>query len=41
MPQYIVDYIVRNTVGKLVEGKTPEEIAEITILNPACGSGGL
>jgi type I restriction-modification system DNA methylase subunit len=38
-PQYIVDYIVKNTVGKLVEGKTPEEIAEITILDPACGSG--
>ncbi|MCD4713094.1 MAG: N-6 DNA methylase, partial [Clostridiales bacterium] len=38
-PQYIVDYIVRNTVGKLVEGKTPKEIAEITILDPACGSG--
>jgi len=38
-PQYIVDYIVRNTVGKLVAGKTPEEIAEIKILDPACGSG--
>ncbi len=38
-PQYIVNYIVRNTVGKLVEGKTPEEIAKITILDPACGSG--
>jgi len=38
-PQYIVDYIVKNTVGKLVDGKTPEEIAEITILDPACGSG--
>jgi hypothetical protein len=38
-PQYIVDYIVKNTVGKLVEGKTPEEIAKITILDPACGSG--
>ena len=38
-PQYIVDYIVRNTVGKMVEGKTPEEIAELTILDPACGSG--
>nr|QNO53354.1 hypothetical protein KFLEFLPM_00007 [Methanosarcinales archaeon ANME-1 ERB6] len=40
-PQYIVDYIVKNTVGKLVEGngKTPEEIAEIKILDPACGSG--
>jgi len=38
-PQYIVDYIVRNTIGKLIEGKTPEEIAEIRILDPACGSG--
>ena len=40
-PQYIVDYIVKNTVGKLVEGKgkTPEEIAAIKILDPACGSG--
>ncbi|KAF5437800.1 Type I restriction-modification system, DNA methylase subunit, partial [Candidatus Methanophagaceae archaeon] len=38
-PQYIVEYIVKNTVGKLVEGKTPEEIAAIKILDPACGSG--
>ncbi|NQE53901.1 hypothetical protein C5S29_09935 [ANME-1 cluster archaeon GoMg3.2] len=38
-PQYIVEYIVKNTVGKLVVGKTPEEIAEIKILDPACGSG--
>ncbi|RZN34824.1 MAG: restriction endonuclease subunit R [Methanosarcinales archaeon] len=38
-PQYIVDYIVGNTVGKLVAGKTPEEIAEIKIPDPACGSG--
>jgi len=38
-PQYIVDYIVKNTVGKLVEGKTPDAIAEIRVLDPACGSG--
>jgi len=38
-PQYIVDYIVRNTVGKLIEGKTPKEISNIKILDPACGSG--
>ena len=38
-PQYIVDYIVENTVGKLVDGKTPGEIAAIKILDPACGSG--
>ncbi len=38
-PTYIVDYIVRNTVGKLVEGKTPAQVAKLTILDPACGSG--
>ncbi|MGB2842915.1 MAG: TaqI-like C-terminal specificity domain-containing protein [Halobacteriota archaeon] len=38
-PQYIVDYIVRNTVGKLVAGKTPDAIAEIKLVDPACGSG--
>nr|QNO57799.1 hypothetical protein OHAEDELL_00027 [Methanosarcinales archaeon ANME-1 ERB7] len=38
-PQYIVEYIVENTVGKLIAGKTPEKIAEIKILDPACGSG--
>jgi len=38
-PQYIVDYIVRNTVGKLVEGKTPKEVSDIKIVDPACGSG--
>ncbi|MGC9443596.1 MAG: Eco57I restriction-modification methylase domain-containing protein [Candidatus Methanospirareceae archaeon] len=38
-PQYIVDYIVKNTVGKLITGKTPDEIAELKILDPACGSG--
>lgn len=38
-PQYIVDYIVKNTVGKLVEGKTPKEVDKIRILDPACGSG--
>ncbi len=38
-PSYIVDYIVKNTVGKLIEGKTPRQIANIKILDPACGSG--
>jgi hypothetical protein len=38
-PQYIVEYIVQNTVGKLIAGKTPDEIAHIKILDPACGSG--
>jgi hypothetical protein len=38
-PQYIVEYIVKNTVGKLCEGKTPREVSELRILDPACGSG--
>jgi hypothetical protein len=38
-PTYIVDYIVQNTVGKLVEGKTPQAISRLRILDPACGSG--
>jgi len=38
-PQYIVDYIVKETEGKKIEGKTPEEIEKIKILDPACGSG--
>ena len=38
-PTYIVDYIVQQTVGKLVEGKTPKQAEKIRILDPACGSG--
>ena len=38
-PQYIIDYIVENTVGKVIEGKTPKEVSKITIVDPACGSG--
>jgi type I restriction-modification system DNA methylase subunit len=38
-PTYVVDYIVRETVGKLVQGKTPKRVAELSVLDPACGSG--
>jgi type I restriction-modification system DNA methylase subunit len=38
-PTYIVDYIVKNTVGKLVESNTPKQIEKLKILDPACGSG--
>lgn len=38
-PQYIVEYIVKNTVGKLIAGKTPTQIEKIKIVDPACGSG--
>lgn len=38
-PQYIVKYIVENTVGKLLEKKTPEEVAKLRFADIACGSG--
>ena len=38
-PEYIVEYIVKQTVGKLIEGKTPKEIEKIKVVDPACGSG--
>lgn len=38
-PKYVVDYIVENTVGKIIEGKTPKEVESIRICDPACGSG--
>ena len=31
-PTYIVDYIVKQTVGKLLEDKTPKEAADLKIL---------
>jgi len=38
-PEYIVRYIVANTVGKVIEGMTPVEIAEMHFADIACGSG--
>ena len=38
-PEYIVDYIVANTLGEKIKGKKPDDISAIKILDPACGSG--
>ncbi len=38
-PTYIVDYIVRHTLGKLLGKKTPRQAAKLRVLDPACGSG--
>ena len=38
-PAYIVEYIVRNTLGPTLKGKTPPEVVPISVLDPACGSG--
>lgn len=38
-PQYIVDYIVKNTIWELLKWKTPKQALELNIVDPACGSG--
>jgi len=38
-PSYIVDYIVKNTVGEYIKDKSIDEILNVKILDPACGSG--
>jgi adenine-specific DNA-methyltransferase len=38
-PDNIVRYIVENTVGKLIEGKSPEEIEQMRFADISCGSG--
>lgn len=38
-PKYIVDYIVKNTVWKCINDKTPKQIAELRFADIACGSG--
>lgn len=38
-PRYIVDYIVEQTVGRLLTERTPQESLNLRILDPACGSG--
>ncbi len=38
-PAYIVDYIVKNTLGPTLEEKTPSDATKISVLDPACGSG--
>lgn len=38
-PAYIVDYIVKQTVGRAIEGKSPKQLDEFRVLDMACGSG--
>ena len=38
-PDHVVRYIVENTVGKIIDGKTPDQIAEMRFADIACGSG--
>lgn len=38
-PAYIVAYIVKNTVGVALAGKSPPQLKGFRVLDPACGSG--
>lgn len=38
-PTYVVDYIIKNTVGQLLKGKSLKQVGKLKILDPACGSG--
>jgi hypothetical protein len=38
-PSYIVEYIVAQTVEKLLQGAKPEATLQLHFLDPACGSG--
>ena len=38
-PSYIVDYIVKQTIGKKIEKATPEKVSSLKVCDPSCGSG--
>jgi len=38
-PRFVVDTIIRRVVAPKVEGKTPSQVLDVKILDPACGSG--
>ena len=38
-PRYIVDYLVKETLGEVLKKTKPKELAKIKVLDPACGSG--
>ncbi len=38
-PRFIVDAIIRRVIGPKIQGKTPAEVLDVKILDPACGSG--
>ncbi|MGP1521629.1 MAG: Eco57I restriction-modification methylase domain-containing protein [Treponema sp.] len=38
-PSYIVNYIVKETIGKKIEMLTPEKVSKLKVCDPSCGSG--
>ncbi|MDR2479653.1 MAG: N-6 DNA methylase, partial [Treponema sp.] len=40
-PQFIVQFIVQNTVAENIQNRSPDEITTLKICDPACGSGSM
>lgn len=38
-PGYVVNFIVEQTIGKLLDGKTVKQAGNLRIVDPSCGSG--
>jgi adenine-specific DNA-methyltransferase len=38
-PKYIVEFIVKETLGEILKKTKPKDLAKIKVLDPACGSG--
>ena len=38
-PKYIVEFIVKETLGEILKKTKPKDISKIKVLDPACGSG--
>lgn len=38
-PRFVVDSIIRRVIWPKIRGKTPAEVLDVKILDPACGSG--
>ena len=38
-PDYIVSYMVENSLGKLLKGKKPNDVLALSIIDTSCGSG--
>ncbi|GAJ06650.1 unnamed protein product, partial [marine sediment metagenome] len=38
-PRWVVDYMVSQTVGRFIDGHTHNDILNVRILDPTCGSG--
>ena len=38
-PAYVVEHIVKETLGRVLDSKSPKEAADVRVVDPACGSG--